>query len=71
MIGNYALQQPTAAQLAAIADLMAWAVQRFDVPLDRIGGHYDYAETSCPGRYLRPYLEDGTLLKMVEELVNG
>ena len=66
VVGNYDLQRPTAGQLAAIADLMAWAVQRFDVPLDRIGGHYDYAETSCPGRHLRRYLEDGTLLHMVQ-----
>ncbi len=66
MIGNYGLQEPTQAQLDAIADLMAWAVERFDVPLDRIGGHYDYAETNCPGRYLRPLLEDGTFRRMVE-----
>lgn len=67
VVGNYDLQEPTAEQLSAIADLMAWAVERFDVPLDRIGGHYDYAETSCPGRHLRGYLEDGTLLRMVRE----
>lgn len=66
MIGNYGLQEPTQAQLDAIADLMAWAVERFDVPLERIGGHYDYAETNCPGRYLRPLLEDGTFRRMVE-----
>ncbi|CAN5711553.1 hypothetical protein BH23GEM10_BH23GEM10_14780 [soil metagenome] len=65
VLGNYELQRPTAAQLDAIADMMAWAVQRFDVPLERIGGHYHYAETSCPGEHLRPYLEDGTLRRMV------
>jgi hypothetical protein len=68
VIGNYNIQQPTPAQLASIADLMAWAVERFGVPLDRIGGHYNYyANTDCPGRYLRPYLEDGTFRRMVEE----
>ena len=46
---------------------MAWAIAEFDLPLDRIGGHYDYAETGCPGRYLRRYLEDGTLRRMVDE----
>jgi hypothetical protein len=66
VIGNYERQEPTAAQLDAIADLMAWAVTTFDVPLDRIGGHYHYADTGCPGRYLRRYLEDGTLRRMVE-----
>jgi hypothetical protein len=66
VIGNYELQEPLPAQLDAIADMMAWAVRRFDVPLDRIGGHYEHAQTSCPGPYLRGYLEDGTFRRMVE-----
>ncbi len=65
VLGNYDLQEPTPAQIEAIADLMAWALDRFDLPLERIGGHYDYAETDCPGHHLRPYLEDGTLQRMV------
>lgn len=67
VIGNYARQEPTPAQLDAIADLMAWAITRFDLPLDRIGGHYDYADTTCPGEHLRQYLEDGTFRQLVEE----
>ena len=67
VIGNYEQQEPTRAQLASIADMMAWAVKKFDVPFDRIGGHYNYAETSCPGQHLRKYLEDGTLRRMVSE----
>jgi hypothetical protein len=67
VIGNYELQQPTPAQLAAIADLMAWALDRFALSPDRIGGHYDHAETLCPGRHLRALLEDGTLLRMVAQ----
>ena len=66
VIGNYEKQEPTDAQITAIADLMAWAVAEFDLPLDRIGGHYNYASTGCPGRYLRRYLEDGTLRRMIE-----
>lgn len=67
IIGNYGVQEPTPAQIAAIADLMAWGISRFDVPLDNLGGHYDYAETSCPGEHLRKLLEDGTFRRMVEE----
>ena len=66
VIGNYERQEPTDAQIAAIADLMAWAIDEFDLPLDRIGGHYNYASTGCPGQHLRRYLEDGTLRRMVE-----
>jgi hypothetical protein len=67
MIGNYEKQEPSAQQLAAIADMMAWALKEFDLPLDRIGGHYNYAETGCPGKNLRRYLEDGTFKRMVAE----
>lgn len=67
MIGNYDVQAPTAAQLAAIADLMAWAVRTNGLTEEAIGGHYHYARTGCPGKYLRPLLEDGTLKRMVRE----
>jgi hypothetical protein len=67
VVGNYERQEPTRAQIAAIADMMAWALREFDLPLDRIGGHYDYAQTGCPGQHLRKYLEDGTLRRMVAE----
>jgi hypothetical protein len=66
VVGNYNVQETTPAQLEAIADLMAWAAAAFHVPLDRIGGHYDYADTTCPGLYLRRYLEDGSFLHAVE-----
>ena len=67
IIGNYNKQEPTQAQLNSIADLMAWAVKKFNVPLDNIGGHYNYAQTDCPGKNLRKYLEDGTFRRMVQE----
>ena len=67
IIGNYERQEPTQAQINAIADLMAWAFDEFDLPLDRLGGHYNYATTTCPGKHLRRYLEDGTLRSMIEE----
>jgi hypothetical protein len=65
VIGNYERQEPTQAQLDAIADLMAWALTEFNLPLDRLGGHYNYATTGCPGKNLKKYLEDGTFRRMV------
>jgi hypothetical protein len=66
-IGNYEVQEATPETLAAIADLMAWALKKFDLPLSSIGGHYNYAQTGCPGKNLRKYLEDGTLKRMVAQ----
>lgn len=71
MIGNYEVQEPSVAQLEAIADLMTWALKANDLPIDRIGGHYHYAETGCPGKYLRRYLEDGTLKRMVQQRLSA
>ena len=71
VIGNYERQEATPAQVEAIADLMAWAISRFDLPVDRIGGHYNYAQTGCPGTRLRKYLEDGTFRRMVLSRLAG
>jgi hypothetical protein len=67
VIGYSERQPATPAQLDAIADMLAWAISRYDLPLDRIGGHYNYAETGCPGKELRKYLEDGTFRRMVSD----
>ena len=67
ILGNYNRQEPTQKQLDAIADLMAWATKQFNVPLDSIRGHYQYAQTDCPGKNLRKYLEDGTFRRMIKE----
>lgn len=71
VIGNYERQEPTPAQLIAIADLMAWALRKFDLPFDRIGGHYNYADTGCPGKNLKKYLEDGTFKRMVADRLSA
>lgn len=70
VIGNYERQEATPQQLEAIADLMAWALSKFNLPLERIGGHFNYADTTCPGEHLRKYLEDGTLQRMVRARVS-
>lgn len=67
VMGNYDIQEPTPEQIKSITDLMAWAVQEYNVPLDQIKGHCDYAETGCPGKNLKPYLKDGTFVKGVKE----
>jgi len=67
VMGNYEIQQPNEAQIKAITDLMAWGVQEFNVPLDKIYGHRDLAETDCPGKYLYPYLKDGTFQRGIRE----
>ncbi len=69
LIGNYNLQEPTSEQLEAIAELMAHSIQKYGLTIDDIYGHDELADTTCPGTYLRPFLDDGTLIRMVEEIL--
>jgi hypothetical protein len=64
VIGNYNVQEPTPAQVESIGRLIAWALDRFGLATDAIGGHYDYAETSCPGPHFTRLLEDGTFARL-------
>jgi hypothetical protein len=64
--GNYSEVEPNQAQLQTIANLMAWAVNEFDIDPVVIYGHRDMAQTGCPGDNLYRYIEDGTLKQMVD-----
>ncbi|MGF1667643.1 MAG: peptidoglycan recognition family protein [Acidimicrobiia bacterium] len=69
--GNYDSQEPTDAQLESVADLFAWAGQTHSVDPSTLGGHRDYAATSCPGDRLYPLLSEGHLAAMVAERMTG
>ncbi len=65
--GNFDEQSPTAAQLDALVDLLAWATQRLGASPATIRGHRAYAVTRCPGASLQARVDDNTLLRRVEE----
>ena len=67
VIGNYNQQEPTEAQIDAIAEMMGYAVQKYNLSMDDIFGHGDWADTSCPGEYLQKYLDNGTFRKAVKK----
>jgi hypothetical protein len=67
--GDFDQQEVPAAQLASLADVLAWASVHFGVGSDAIGGHGDYAATSCPGTQLAGLIADGTLQSMVEQRI--
>ncbi len=69
--GNFDLQDPTEEQLASVADLFAWAVHAHSVDPASLGGHRDYAATSCPGDRLYPVLAEGRLAAMVADRLTG
>lgn len=64
--GDFDRQEPSAAQLEALVDLLAWASERFQVEPATIAGHREYASTACPGDALQSLVEDGSLRARVE-----
>jgi len=51
LVGDFEVQPPTPEQMAALTLLVVALRERYDIPIDRIGGHRDFKETKCPGRY--------------------
>jgi hypothetical protein len=54
--GNFEVEQPTEAQLAALRQTTAWIARKYHILRIRIAGHGDYAETDCPGTNLKPFV---------------
>lgn len=67
VMGNYNQQEPNTAQINAIAGLMAKVIQEYDLTLEDVSSHRDWADSSCPGRYLIQLFEDGTLKNLIED----
>jgi hypothetical protein len=68
VLGNFDEEEPTAAQLQALVDLMAWLVNSYEIPLERIAGHSNFSSiTVCPGKHLNDLLSNGWLKKAVAE----
>jgi hypothetical protein len=65
--GHFGRQRPSDRQLRALVDVLAWAAERYDVPIRRMRGHLDYADTACPG--IRLYRRLGAVRRAVRARV--
>ena len=61
VMGNYENQVLSQAQMDALNAITAFLARKYDVTMERILGHKDYADTSCPGEDIYRYLLDGTI----------
>lgn len=66
VMGNYDQQKPTQEQINAISELMAWSSAKYDISPQNINGHFELADTGCPGLHLREVFEDGIFHQAVE-----
>lgn len=70
VLGNYENQILSERQLNSLIHLSVFIANRFSVSADSIKGHKDYTETLCPGKDLYRYLEDGSIVRSVKEILN-
>lgn len=53
LVGDFESGRPSPRQMKALTNLVAYLMQRYDIPASRIIGHDDTGrETACPGRNL-------------------
>lgn len=68
VVGNFEDVEPNQEQLDAVVRTMTMLSIKYSVPVDSIRGHKDYSmRTSCPGKNLYPYLQNGYFKEKVEK----
>lgn len=68
-IGNFEENEIPEAQLNALIMMIAYSSKTFNIPLDSLAGHQDYAQTACPGKNIYKHLQNGELKRRAEELL--
>lgn len=57
VFGNYEKIRPTQATLDSVNKMVAYAMQRFNVPLASVHTHQELRSTACPGRFLQEQMQ--------------
>ena len=69
-LGNLEQQEVREEQLESLVRTIAYACRKYNIPPDSIASHRDYSsQTTCPGKNLYRYLEDGSIKKRVGALL--
>jgi hypothetical protein len=56
--GDFEREEPNPEQLASLTRLVVWLAVRYGIAPESISGHGDHDQTDCPGKNLKPFLED-------------
>lgn len=75
VFGNFEQIRPTTASLSALDQMLAYAMQRFSVPMSRVYTHQELRPTACPGRNLQAQMNstrssNGRLAQMVGQTLH-
>ena len=71
-LGNYEEQKLNEKLLDVLTRLIAKLCVQYNISPETIASHRDHSTmTTCPGKNIYPYFEDGTIKKRVKELLSG
>jgi hypothetical protein len=69
-LGNLEQQEVSKEQLASLIKLIAYCSNKYNIPYQTMATHRDYSkQTTCPGKNLYQYFENGYIMKEVKTLV--
>lgn len=71
-LGNMEVQEVTEPQLNSLIKTIAWATKKYNISPDSIASHRDYSsQTTCPGKNLYQYLQNGFVKTEVKKISNS
>jgi hypothetical protein len=56
--GDFEREEPSKAELESLTKLVTWLAAKYAIAPEAISGHGDHDQTNCPGRNLKPILEE-------------
>ncbi len=69
-LGNLEIQEMPSQQLTALIKLIAYCCKKYKLPLETLASHRDHStQTSCPGKNLYKYLENGFIKTEVKNIL--
>lgn len=69
-LGNLEVQPLPEQQLYSLIRLTAHVAKKYKIPADSIASHRDYSkQTTCPGKNLYPYIQNGHIKNEVKKLL--
>ncbi len=70
-LGNLEEQPVSNEQLNSLIALIAYVSKKYSIPIETLATHKDHsAQTTCPGKNLYRYFQDGYIRSAVEKLLN-
>ena len=69
-LGNYEQQEVPQEVISSLTKLIAHCSKKYNIPVETLSTHKDNStQTTCPGKNLYAYFQDGTIMKEVKKLI--